>query len=242
MKLGVVVITNKEKLTEKFLRQVGFADWLYVVYETKKPILEAKFSKVSFERAGAVNFSEKRNLGLRVSKTDWVLFVDDDEVVSKELAEEIRREVSGTKLSGFFVKRVDVCFYDVMCWGELKNQHLLRLAKRDSGTFDRAVHEKWIVKGSLGNLKNLLYHQKDNFVSEFIGRITTYGKLDADSLIKEGKGYSVFKLLFYPKLKFFWNYICKQGFRDGYAGLFLAYFMSVQSMSVRVFQWEKQRS
>ena len=40
-----------------------------------------------------------------------------------------------------------------------------------------------------------------------------------------------------PLAKFIFNYKMKLGFLDGCLGLFQAYLMSVQSLSVRVFQW-----
>ena len=57
----------------------------------------------------------------------------------------------------------------------------------------------------------------------------------------EGKPFSWFRLLFYPLAKFKLNYIFKAGFLDGTAGLFLAYLLAVQSLSVRVFQWQQRK-
>lgn len=223
MTLGIVVITNKKDLPDSFTKRLKFADKVLI------------FSKGEYK-----SFAQKRNQALKEIKTDWVLFVDDDEIISKELTTEIKQKILDPNFSGYYLKRHDLCFYQELKWGEIKNQKILRLAKNGSGTFTRAVHETWRVRGKLGTLDNPLYHQKNYFISEFLGRVRVYSYLDADELTKEGKTFSYLRLFFLPPIKFFHNYFLKQGFRDGYAGLFLSYLMSLQSLVVRVVQWEKR--
>lgn len=240
MTLTIVVITNKTKLLENFTRRLSFADEVIFVYEVTQPVLETKMNNVSFlfiEKNSS--FANKRNLGLAKIKTDWALFVDDDEIVSEELALEIKEVINKDKYSGYYLTRHDICFYQELKYGEIMGQKILRLAKTGRGEFTRSVHEVWNIEGKVGYLKAVLYHQKDNFVSGFLSRIRQYGPLDADSLNQERKPFSFFKLLIFPKVKFFNNYILKLGFLDGIAGLFLAYLMSIQSLSVRIYQWEK---
>ncbi len=221
MKLSIVVITNKEKLNDHFLELLKFGDELIVEYSKT---LES--------------FAEKRNKALAKAKGDWVLFVDDDEIVSRELAEEILLAINSPIFSGFNLKRVDTVFNEEQKHGEVGNIKILRLAKKKSGEFKRSVHEVWKIQGKIKTLKNPLYHIKDSFVSEFISRMSFYGPLDAASLKSENKNFSYFKLLFLPVAKFVNNYIVKEGYRDGYPGLFLSYLMSIQSLSVRIFQKE----
>ncbi|OGD83164.1 hypothetical protein A2572_02775 [Candidatus Collierbacteria bacterium RIFOXYD1_FULL_40_9] len=240
MSLGIIVITNKTTLPEVFLRRLNFADKVLFVYETKKPSLEVNLNNVDFLQTGLeANFSKKRNAGLKRIKTDWVLFVDDDEIISNQLAKEIKDKINDKSFSGYYLTRYDLCFYQELKHGEIKNQKILRLARGGKGVFSRSVHEVWSINGNLGYLDNILYHQKDYFISQFIARIRQYAPQDVDSLNKENKHYSLFKLLFYPILKFLYNYFVKLGYKDGLPGLFLAYLMSVQSLSVRLYQWEK---
>ncbi|EKE00463.1 MAG: lipopolysaccharide core biosynthesis glycosyltransferase WaaE [uncultured bacterium] len=227
MKLSIVVITNKPKLNGLFLTSLHFGDELIV---DKKEQLQTE------------SFAERRNSALKKAKGEWVLFIDDDEVVSRELAREITEVIKTSKNQGYYLNRKDLFYNQVIRFGEVSNISILRLAQKGSGLFARDVHEVWNIKGKTAKLTNELYHIKDNFISEFVARISLYGPLDADSLNKEGKSFTFFKLLFYPKAKFIQNYIFRRGHLDGFVGLFLAYLMSVQSLSVRIFQWEKQRS
>lgn len=240
MTLGVIVITNKTSLSSNFLSRIAFADKIIFVHEAETLHLELDIANVNFIASGSQNsFADKRNTGLKQLKTDWALFVDDDEIITKELAEEIRQNINQKRYSGYYLARHDICFYQELKHGEIKDQKILRLARSDSGKFRRSVHEVWCIEGEKGYLASPLYHQKDNFISQFINKVRLYGPLDAGSLNTENKPFNYFRLLFYPKLKFISNFFLKQGFRDGLPGLFLSYLMSIQSLSVRIYQWEK---
>ena len=114
------------------------------------------------------------------------------------------------------------------------------VAKKTSGKFIRPVHEIWKINGEVGELQPPLYHIKDDFISNFIGRMSHYAGIDADALTKENKPFSYWRLFLNPKAKFIQNYFLRRGFLDGTVGLFLSYLMSVQSLTVRIFQWTKR--
>ncbi len=186
------------------------------------------------------DFSAQRNFALEQTKADWVLFVDDDEYVGSELQREIIETLKDPKCSGYCIRRKDVIFHQPLSHGETGNIKILRLAKRSAGNFFRTVHEVWKIKGRVGELASPLYHRKDHFVSAFSNRMGKYSPIDAKYLNLENKPFSWFRLIFYPLLKFKVNYFFKAGILDGTAGLFLAYLMAVQSLTVRTFQWENQ--
>ena len=210
---------------------------LQLEYETRNDI--KKKNKIFFHPL-INDFSSQRNFGLQNAKGDWVLFVDDDEYVGTELRKEITEAINLDQYSGFLLKRQDVVHHQPLRHGETGNIKILRLGRRHSGRFNRQVHENWDIEGRVGELQSPLYHIKDHFVSEFIPRLDQYGQIDSKILVSEGKPFSWFRLLVYPMAKFKLNYIFKAGFLDGTTGLFLAYLMAVQSLSIRVFQWENK--
>ena len=224
MSLAIVVITKKRSLNKSFLERLDFADKIYIE-KTKGEV---------------TNFSKVRNAVLKRIVEDWIFFVDDDEIISKELAAEIKKAISIKSVSGYYFNRHDLCFYQELKSGEIGRQKILRLARNGSGFFKREVHEIWEVRGVKKTLKNPIYHLKNYFISEFMNRIRFYSPLDTRALEKEQKKYSQVKLILLPMAKFLFNYIVYQGYRDGYPGLFLCYLMSVQSFTVRVYQWEQK--
>lgn len=240
MKLTVAIISKSEKISKQILEAINFADEIILVVDSPKKKTKQTGNTKYFYRPLENDFASQRNFALINAHNDWVLFVDDDEYVGTELAREIRELDSNTKYSGFLLRRIDVCFHQPLLHGETGHTKLLRLAKRKSGKFTRPVHETWNIDGKVGELLSPLYHIKDNFVGGFIDRMTNYSIIDSAALIKENKPFSYLRLLLNPKGKFIQNYFSRLGILDGTAGLFFAYLMSVQSLTVRVFQWTRR--
>lgn len=221
--LSAIILTNKEsKVIKETTDSVSFADEILILNMRDKVVND---------------FSHERNLGLSKAKGDWILFVDDDEVITKSLAKEIQTAIASQKYSAYYLKRLDRYFGQTLHHGETGNIKIIRLARRDAGQFVRPVHETWQVTGKVGQLKNPLLHNRGKLVSPFIDRMILYSPIDAKALTMEGKSFSYLRLLINPLAKFIYNYKIKLGFLDGYLGLFQAYLMSVQSLSIRVFQW-----
>lgn len=223
MGLTAVILTDKEPgLIKETLASVSFADEVVLIPDRS-----------------VTDFSFTRNSGLSKAKKDWVLMVDDDEVVSQELAKEIIEATKSNEYSGYYLRRLDKYHGIVLHHGETGNTKIIRLGKKSAGNFSRPVHEIWKINGSVGVLKNPLIHERGELVAPFVDRMIKYSPIDAKELTKEGKPYSLFRLILNPKGKFVLNYFIKLGFLDGYLGLFQAYLMSLQSLTVRIFQWQK---
>ena len=240
MGLTAVILTNKEpKDIGKTLDPVSFADEIIIISdhiigsELKHPKTTTYYHSLNSD------FATQRNFGLSKAREDWVLFVDDDEVVSRTLADEIKKAIQNENYSGYHLKRLDRYHHQIIRHGETGKIKIIRLARKTAGRFVRPVHEVWQIGGKIGTLKSPLIHERGERISPFIDRIALYGPTDAEELTREGKPFSFWRLLANPVGKFIVNYKLKLGFLDGYLGLFQAYLMSVQSLSVRVFQWQK---
>ena len=240
MKLTVAIITKSEEINKLVLQSVNFADEIVVVVDQKEKKSKSKGKLRFYYHPLDNNFAEQRNFALQKANNDWVLFIDDDEYVSTELSREIKLLDTNKEIQGFMIPRIDVCFHQPLLHGETGNTKLLRLAKKSSGKFERSVHESWKVKGGVGELTSPLFHNKDNFISGFIDRMIQYSEIDSNILTKENKPFTLWRIFINPKGKFIQNYILKAGFLDGTVGLFQAFLMSVQSLTVRVFQWTKR--
>jgi hypothetical protein len=165
VKLSVIILSRDGRVDKKIVKSVDFADEIIIWDELTHPFTD---------------FSAHRNSALAKAKNNWVLFIDDDEYVGTELAEEIKHILKNSCQSGYLIPRRDIIFGDLISHGETSNIYLLRLARKDSGKFVRPVHERWEVNGPIAKLNNPIYHIKDNFISEFIGRTILYGLLTRD--------------------------------------------------------------
>lgn len=237
MAVSAVVLTkNEEKNIEACLKSLKWCDEIVVIddYSTDKTVSIAKRLKAGvYQRNLNNDFATQRNFGLQKAKGEWVLFVDADEHITKQLAGELKRHL-GSELAtpprGFYLKRHDFLWNRTLKHGEWGNNTFLRLAGKNAGKWRRRVHEYWDIKSeNCAILKNSLLHYPHPTLREFIADIERYSTIHAEENYKEGKRSNLFKIIWYPKLKFFQNYFLKLGFLDGPQGFMVAMLMSFHS-------------
>ncbi len=190
-------------------------------------------TKITLNKKSITDFAEERNKLLAKAKTEWVLFVDSDEKISKKLENEIL-SLRSRMTDGYYIKRQDWFMGRWLKYGETGDIKLLRLGKCKAGGWKRKVHEYWDIKNA-GELKNPLLHYPHKNIAEFIKKINFYSDLD----IREFGSFRGFDLI-KPVAKFVLNYFFKLGFLDGFPGFAMAFMMSFQSLVVRVKQFEKK--
>lgn len=244
MKVSAIVLTkNEEKNISDCLKTLQWCDEVIVVddYSTDDTVLLAKSLGINvFIHTLDNNFSQQRNYGLSKAKHEWVLFIDADERVSPSLRDEIIQLTKNPiiQYNGFYLKRLDSMWGEILEHGEVGNIKLLRLARKDGGKWIGTVHEVWQIKGDTGELKNPLLHYPHQSITEFLQEINFYTTLRAQELFKEKIHVSWMQIIAYPKAKFLVNYFLKLGFLDGIQGILVALFMSFHSFLVRGKLWQ----
>jgi len=236
--LSAVVITQNEELNiEACLASLSFADEILVIddYSTDDTVkLAKKYNAHVIKRHLENDFATQRNFALSKAEGKWVLFVDADEVVTRELSNEITQCVNDPVLpfSGFLIRRTDEMWGRKILYGECGTIALLRLIRKGSGKWIRPVHEIYVSadkREKVYQLKNSLMHYPHKTLSEFIADTDRMSTLHAQANEKEGKRSSILKIIFWPPLKFIQNYFFKMGFRDGTQGFMIAAVMSFHS-------------
>jgi len=187
---------------------------------------------------------------------DWVFFVDADERATPELKTEVASLFASGEppVAGYFVAKKQFFWGRWLAHGECWPCYNIRLFdRRRAHLADKEVHESMTVDGEKGYLRYPLIHLSRATMFEAIDKLNRYSSLDAVRMFKHGEelystsspSYSklnqIIKALFRylplplkPLTKFCWDYIVRQGFRDGWEGLswallqgmyvFLAYF------------------
>ena len=151
------------------------------------------------------DFALARNKILEHSKSDWIFFIDSDEIIPKKLYEELKSLNLGG-YTGFYVWR-DNYFLGRF----IGRDKILRLGRRGFGSWYRKVHEEWGLKGRKGELKNHIFHETAKSLKEYIYKLNLYSTLHAEANTLEGKKANLFKIIFYPKIKFFQSVIGGRG-------------------------------
>ena len=233
---AVVLSHNDQSSIERTLASLSWAHELIVVDDTSTDETVAQAKKLGatvYSHALGGDFASQRNFGLSKATGEWVLFVDSDEVVSSELAQEIQLRVKDSDVQGYFAPRIDILWGRKLTHGEVGGKKLLRLAKKDAGRWMRPVHEVWDVQGKTGELTFPLLHYPHPDVAQFLFQIDHYSTINAKYLYAQKKHTAAWQIVGYPVAKFFVNYFWRLGFLDGMPGAIVAIMMSFHSFLTR---------
>ncbi|MDP3298376.1 MAG: glycosyltransferase family 2 protein [Thermodesulfovibrionia bacterium] len=246
--LSVAIIThNEEENIREALESVKWADEIVVVdsFSTDRTVeicREYTDKVYSFEWAG---FSEQKNKAVSMTTNPWILVLDADERVTKELKEEILNVVKNAypspiplpdtsgeeargRVDGYYLPRKNYFARRWIKHGGWWPDYTLRLFRREKGSFEaREVHESIKIIGSTGYLENPIEHYTYKNVDDYLKRMQTYSTLAAKELLKKGCKGSILDIIFRPPATFFKMFFLQLGILDGIYGIILAYLYSV---------------
>lgn len=201
------------------------------------------------QKAGCKVFRQPNNPNLNVNKSfaisqstsDWIFYLDPDERIPENLAEEIVSKISQPdSYRAFFVKRKNHYFGKWLKHGGQYPDLQLRLFEKNYASFpQRHVHERLQVRGKVGHLQNDLLHFPYLSISQYLQKFDFYTSFEANYLAEHGLKANFWNsgrfLIFIPTSRFIRRYFFKLGFLDGWQGLFAALFDSINFM-VRYFK------
>lgn len=242
--VSVIILNHRrDKRLEACLASCRWADEVLVLDYESGFNWKPWSAKISLKRVPLneklAHFDLARLKGLQLAKHDWVLFLDSDEVLEPQAGTKIEHCLAQKRLAGFWLKREDIFFGQIMTGGEVGNVWLLRLVQKAKTQITRPVHEVISVTGHTKYSDILITHQAHTSLSEFWQKIVQYAAIEATSRPRYSWPRLLFELLLYPVSKFCVNFVLKGGYRDGWRGLIYAYFMSCHSLLVRIFAYEK---
>jgi glycosyltransferase involved in cell wall biosynthesis len=220
-----VLTSNNRRTIERCLRSLSWAEELIIVdsYSTDGTYeISKQYTEKVFQRKWT-GHRDQYQYAADLTTKDWLMFVDADEEVSPELAEEIRMELArGARgLDGFIVYRSTYYLGRWIRYGGWYPDYEIRLYRRNKGRWEGGLHAKVMVDGKVGVLENQYLHYTYRGISDQIQTIDQYSRIAAEDLLRNGEEFSAFKLLFHPPLRFIKEYLFKAGFRDGLPGLII---------------------
>lgn len=236
---AIVLSHNSQASIKHCLAGLNFCSEIIVIddHSSDKTVVMAQKAGAKV-RSRQLNgdFAAQRNFGLTKAAGDWVLFIDSDEIIDRDLRFEIVKKIGNCSdnIQGFYLKRKDRFLGKWLSHGETGQIKLLRLGKKNAGKWQGKVHETWLIRGKKASLKAPLLHQRQLTVAQFMTRLQNYAQVRAKELYGGGVKENWLMMWIKPISKFIENYVLRLGFLDGAPGLAMAYLMSWHSLLVRL--------
>ena len=242
----IILTKNEEKAIEDCLKSVNFCQQIVVVDsnsidKTSDIVIESGFELINF--TWNKNYPKKKQWALQHPSilNNWVLLLDADERVSKELSDEIIDVFSSAKDSHTAFD-VDISYMfanKILKHGHKVTKRILLDKRKCSFPVldDLNVKNMWeveghyqpIVLGSVGHLKGKLLHADPDSLFDYFSRHNRYSDWEAHlrlnsedrAIVRKAKSFQgrIFdKIPGKPLIFFLYSYFFRLGFLDGKEG------------------------
>jgi len=243
MKLSVVIIAkNAEKQIGEAIKSCSFADEVIIIDnnsqdQTPKVAekLDAKVYAVESD-----NFSELRNIGIEKSNGEWILYIDSDERVTKELSSKIISQIQKeTFFSAYRLNRKNFYFGNYE-WPYI--ERLERLFKKNNlKNWYGQLHESPIVDGPIGELHGFLLHYTHQDLESMLNKTIEWSKIEAELRFKSDHPKMTWWRFPRVMIKAFINsYITQGGWKAGATGIVEGTYQAFSIFITYARLWELQ--
>lgn len=226
--IGAAIITkNAERHLGNVLASVSFCDQVVVLdsgsTDTTLEIARAHGAEVH-TTPDWPGFGPQKQRAIALLKTEWILLLDADEVISPELGASMLKAANlsaGPKV--WELNRLSsLCGH----WVRHSGWHpewIARFYRRGSAKMsDDLVHESLRFEGKTGRLDGLMLHHSYDDMSDVLRKLDSYSTAAAKQKFAAGKRASLPGAVFRGAWSFVKSYIFKRGFLDGGIGFMLA--------------------
>lgn len=240
---AVVIAKNEGTRISKCLAALSFADEIIVIdnSSTDDTASLARKAGARVKLLKAEGFAKLRNSAAKEIASDWVLYVDADEVVSPQLASAITRVISGgaSGQSGFEIYRKNYYLGELWPTGEW----MLRLFRKEALVgWQGELHETAVIKGSAGRIKGDLLHDTHRTLSEMVEKTNEWSKTEAELRLAAHHPPITWWRMVRVILTGFWqSFIGQRGFRAGTVGWIESMYQGFSLFITYAKLWELQQ-
>jgi len=184
------------------------------------------------------NFHVNKQKAIDSATKDWILQLDADEKVSKELAEEIKSKLAGNfSTNGYWMARKNWFLGRFLMKGGQYPDYTLRLYRKGKGYLPQVhVHEQAEVVGRVEYLRHALLHYPYTNFASYLVKWNRYNDLLATQIKESLRNksfimrvvYAAGYLIIKPAHWFLTTYIRHKGFMDRWPGFVFSLFSALR--------------
>lgn len=245
--LSVIVITlNCAEALKKCLDSVKpWADELIVVDSgsSDETVTYAKSLGAKVIEQEWLGYAEQKNIALNQVSSDWVLWMDSDEILKVKEGFDLKQVLEHKKSAAGVVLRRRTFFLGRWLDHCLGRELIVRLFRNQSEhRFEQTpVHESLDIKGLVLPMSEVVIeHYPYQNLSHYLSKFKTYGDLYVQKELGRGKRMNFIRLLFIWHVRFFKLYLLKRGFLDGVSGLIFSGLSAAHDFYKYAKLWEAQ--
>ncbi len=188
------------------------------------------------------SFSEWRNEGAKMAKSDWLFYVDSDEEVTPALKKNILQVIDAGEFAGYAIPRRNKFLGHIMHWGGWYPDYVLRLIRKDKlKGWSGELHEQPLVDGTIGHLKEPLLHDSHRSLHNMVEKTNGWSEIEAKLLYESGHPkMNFFRFCSAAFREFWYRGIVKLGFLDGTVGVIEVIYQMYSRLITYSKLWELQ--
>jgi len=227
--LSVVVLTrNEEKNIADCLQSVfAWADEIVVVDDesTDKTIeIARKYTHRIITKKMDIE-GRHRNFAYSQSKNLWVLSLDADERVTKELKAEMEEALGNPRAyNGFTIPRRNYIGDYWVRYGGWYPSPQLKLFRKDKFLYEEvSVHPRAFMDAPCGHLRHDIIHYSYKNLEDFFAKLNNQTTREAQKWFDLNRPMRMTKFIWRTIDRFIRTYIGRKGYKDGLIGFFVAF-------------------
>jgi len=248
--ISVVINTlNEEKNIARAITSIkGLADEIIIVdmhsSDSTVEIAEKLGAKVYLHKN--IGYVEPaRNFAISKARKDWILILDADEELSKQLVKKLKEIVKNPKADYYRIPRKNIIFgkwIKYSCWWPDYN---IRFFKKNSVSWSDEIHSIPLTQGTGSDIEEkedlAIIHHNYSSIEQYLERMNRYTSIQADFLIDQGYRFIWKDLIAKPSQEFLGRYFSGEGYKDGLHGLALCLLQSFSEVILYIKLWQKEK-
>jgi len=188
------------------------------------------------------NFADWRNLGAKMTKGEWLFYVDSDEEVTPELKKMILQVIGSNEFAGYAIPRRNIFLGHEMKWGGWRPDFVLRLIKKDKLVgWEGVLHEQPKINGTICHLKEPLIHVSHRNLTEMVEKTNRWSEVEAKPLFDSGHPkMNIFRFFSAGFREIWYRGVVHLGFLDGTVGVIEIIYQTFSRLITYSKLWELQ--
>jgi len=240
----IILAKNEEARIAACLASVAGAGEIIVIdnRSSDKTVAIARKAGADVNEISGTDFSHLRTAGLAKATKEWILYVDADEQITRELRDEIAEVTDSFDPDkdphGYYIERQN--YYLGHKW-PVKDKMQRFFYRPSLQGWRGALHETAMIKGGEGTLKHPLLHNTHRSLEEMVAKTNEWSETEAKLRYDaHHPRISWWRLLRVMATGFWRSYIREAGYKAGTVGMIESMYQGFSMFVTYAKLWEMQ--